>query len=40
MKRSLFIVLPLILIAAGTFSTAEEASERSLPLPVKVLLLP
>ena len=40
MKRSLFIVLSLILIAAGTFSTAEEASERSLPLPVKVLLLP
>ena len=40
MKKLLFVVLTIILIAAGVVSVAEEATVRALPLPVKVLLLP
>ena len=40
MKKLLVTVLAFALIAAGTFSMAEEAAVPALPLPVKVLLLP
>lgn len=40
MKKLLFTVLAFVLIATGAVSTAEEATVQTLPLPVKVLLLP
>ena len=40
MKKLLFTVLAVVLMAAGAVSLAEEAASQSLPLPVKVLLLP
>ena len=40
MKKLLFTVLAVVLMAAGAVSLAEEAASQALPLPVKVLLLP
>ena len=40
MKKLLFTVLAVVLMAAGAVSLAEEAAPQVLPLPVKVLLLP
>ena len=40
MKKLLLTVLAVVLIAAGTVSTTKEAAAQTLPLPVKVLLLP
>ena len=40
MKKMLFILLAVVLLAAGAVSLAEEAFPQALPLPVKVLLLP
>ena len=40
MKKLLVAVLTTVLIAVGVFSIAEEATVQTLPLPVKVLLLP
>ena len=40
MKKLLFIVLAVVLMAAGAVSLAEEAAPQAMPLPVKVLLLP
>ncbi len=40
MKKLLFTVLAVVLMAAGAVTLAEEAAPQALPLPVKVLLLP
>lgn len=40
MKKLLLTVLAVVLIAAGAVSTTEEAAAQTMPLPVKVLLLP
>ena len=40
MKKLLLTVLAVVLIAAGAVSTTEEAAAQTVPLPVKVLLLP
>ena len=40
MKKLLLTVLAVVLIAAGAVSTTKEAEAQTLPLPVKVLLLP
>ena len=40
MKKLLFTVLAVVVMAAGAVSLPEGAAGQALPVPVKVLLLP